>query len=232
MIMKTMIKATIAAASLGAGFIGLSAPAAAADVRCNSSVGGYNYCRTSTAGGVVLKQQHSPHACYQNDTWGYDGGGVWVANGCSATFRTGRRDNDGDTAAKIGLGILALGVIGALADNNNNDDGYNNQPPPPPPQGYPPYDPNYPQQGYPQGGYPPQQGYPQQGGYPGNDDDAYIISCDSKNNKNRFCPVQIRNYAQLVHQRSRSACRFNKTWGYDRRGVWVKKGCRGDFAIY
>ncbi len=228
MAMKIYLKATITAAAFGASLIGTSAPAAAADVRCNSSVGGYNYCRTSTAGGVTLRAQHSPHACYQNDTWGFDGSGVWVANGCSATFRIGRRDDDGDTAAKIGLGILALGVIGALASGDNDDDGYNN-PPPPPPQNY---DPNYPQ-GYPQGGYPPQQGgYPQQG-YPDDDyGDAYIISCDSKNNKYRLCQVPIRNYAQLVHQRSRSACRFNKSWGYDRRGVWVKKGCRGDFAIY
>lgn len=228
MTFKTMLKATITAAAFGAGLIAMSAPAAAADIRCNSSVGGYNYCRTSTAGGVVLRVQHSRFGCHQNDTWGYDGGGIWVANGCSATFRTGRRDDDGDTAAKIGLGILALGVLGALADNDNgDDDGYGNQPPPPPPQGYPPYDPNYPPQGG--GGYPPQGGYPQ-GGY--DDDDAYIITCESKSNKSRFCPVPIRNYAQLVQQRSRTACRFNKTWGYDQRGVWVKKGCRADFAIY
>jgi hypothetical protein len=169
-----------------------------------------------------LKVQHSPHACYQNDTWGYDSSGIWVANGCSATFRIGRKD-DGDTAAAVGLGILALGVLGALADNN--DDGYN-QPPPPPPQGY---DPNYP----PPGGYPGQGGYPDQDGYPDdNYNDAYVISCDSKKNKYRFCAVPIQNYAQLVHQRSRSACRFNKSWGYDRRGVWVKSGCRADFAIY
>jgi hypothetical protein len=227
MTLKTMLKATIAAAAFGASLIGTSAPAAAADLRCDSRVGSYNYCRTSTAGGVVLRAQHTPHACYQNDTWGFDGGGIWVANGCSATFRIGRKDDD-DTAAKIGLGILALGVIGALASGDNDDDGYNN-PPPPPPQGYPPYDPNYP----PPGGYPNQGEYPNQGGYPDDDySDAYIISCDSKNNKYRFCQVPIRNYAQLVHQRSRSACRFNKSWGYDRRGVWVKKGCRGDFAIY
>ena len=85
MTLKSMLKTTIAAAAFGAGLIATSAPAAAADLRCNSSVGGYNYCRTSTAGGVVLRTQHSPHACYQNDTWGFDGSGVWVANGCSAT---------------------------------------------------------------------------------------------------------------------------------------------------
>jgi hypothetical protein len=220
MTLKTMLRSTIAAAAFGITLAGTAAPAAAADLRCNSSPGGYNYCRTSTAGGVVLRTQHTYHACYQNDTWGYDGSGVWVANGCSATFRIGRDDDD-DTAAKVGLGILALGVIGALASGDNNDDGYNN--PPPPPQNYGQYDPP---QGY------PQQGYPQ-GGYPDDDyDDAYIVSCDSKNNKYRFCQVPIRNYAQLVHQRSRSACRFNKSWGYDRRGVWVKKGCRADFAIY
>jgi hypothetical protein len=215
MTLKAMLKATLAAAVLSTGTLASSSPALAGDLRCDSRVGGYNQCRTSTAGGVVLKYQHSPHACYQNDTWGYDGSGIWVANGCSATFRVGRDDDD-DTAAKVGLGLLALGVLGALASGDSDDGGYNN-PPPPPPQGYPQ-----------SGGY-----YPQQGGYPDDDyDDAYTISCDSKNNKYRFCAVQIPSHAQLVHQRSRSACRFNKSWGYDRRGVWVKKGCRADFAIY
>lgn len=225
--LRTILTSTLAAAALSVGVVGNTSPAAAENLRCDSPIGGYNYCRTSTAGGVELRVQHTPNPCYQNDTWGYDGRGIWVANGCSATFHIGR--DDGKTAAAVGLGILALGVIGALADNDQQDDhgGYN-QPPPPPPQ-------NYPDNGsYPPGGYPP-SGYPQGGyqqGYPDDDEDQNIISCDSKNNKYRQCLVPIRHHAELVHQRSRSACRFNKSWGFDRRGIWVKKGCRGDFAIY
>ena len=37
---------------------------------------------------------------------------------------------------------------------------------------------------------------------------------------------------QLSRQLSKSACRYNDTWGYDRRGIWVDRGCRGDFQLY
>lgn len=64
------------------------------------------------------------------------------------------------------------------------------------------------------------------------EDDYVLISCNSKNNKYKQCPIRILGHAELVRQKSRNACRFNKTWGYDRRGVWVSKGCRAEFAIY
>jgi hypothetical protein len=44
--------------------------------------------------------------------------------------------------------------------------------------------------------------------------------------------VRVRSDVELIRQRSTSACRFNTSWGYDRRGVWVNKGCRADFAVY
>jgi len=230
---KTALKSTIASAALCLGLAGTAAPAQASDeLRCDSAPGAYNYCRTDTSGGVTLNYQHTRYGCYQNDTWGFDRNGIWVSNGCSATFRVGSRDkDDGKTAAAIGLGILALGVIGAIASQDDHDS--NDYPPPPPPsQGYPPgYDPNYPPQpGY-DPNYPPQEQYDPYDPY-GTYGNARIIYCDSKKNKLKFCPVPVRDYVQLVRQRSKSACRFNKSWGYDRRGVWVNKGCRAEFAIY
>ena len=240
MTLKTVLKATIAATALGLGLAGTTTTAQAAqELTCDSNPGGYNYCRTSTAAGVTLLTQRSRYGCYQNDTWGYDSGGIWVANGCSATFRIGREDKSDNTAAAVGLGILALAILGAGSDNN--DDGYNEPPPPPPPpppQGYPGGYP--PPGGYPQGGYqppppPPPQGYPPgsyQQGYNQYYGAATIIPCNSRKNKYQFCAAPVRNYVELVQQRSKSSCRFNKSWGYDRKGVWVNKGCRADFAIY
>ena len=242
---KTALAATIAAAALST--LSTTAPASAGsrELRCDSPLGGSNYCPTSTKSGVELEYQHTPYPCYENDTWGYDAGGIWVANGCSATFRIGH-DND-KTAEAVGLGILALGVIGALSDN-----GHDSAPPPQsyPPQGNPGYQPpgSYPPPGGyppPPGGYPPPQGGYQPPGYqPPGPPNGYppqgqrfdlrplIVSCDSKNYKFRACAAPVRQYAELVYQRSKNACRFGKTWGYDRNGVWVKKGCRGDFEIH
>ncbi|AXC09618.1 hypothetical protein ACPOL_0233 [Acidisarcina polymorpha] len=35
----------------------------------------------------------------------------------------------------------------------------------------------------------------------------------------------------MVRQRSGSACIQGQTWGYDRRGTWVDRGCRADFVV-
>ena len=40
-----------------------------------------------------------------------------------------------------------------------------------------------------------------------------------------------RDRARLVEQRSRSACIEGRSWGYDRRGIWVSGGCEGLFEI-
>lgn len=211
MSLKSTLKTTIAATAFTLGMATMATPAQAADIRCDSRTGSSNYCRIDTSPGVTLRQQHSRQPCYQNDTWGFDRRGIWVANGCSATFRVGR-EKDGDNAAAIGLGILALGIIGAIASQDDNrDDNY------PPPSGPPPgYGDDYPDD------YDPYDPYER----------ANIVSCDSKNYKIRYCPAPVRDYVELVRQRSNRACRFGKTWGYDRRGVWVNKGCRADFAIY
>jgi hypothetical protein len=36
---------------------------------------------------------------------------------------------------------------------------------------------------------------------------------------------------RLVRQLSETACRRGETWGFDRRGIWVDKGCAAEFAV-
>jgi hypothetical protein len=36
---------------------------------------------------------------------------------------------------------------------------------------------------------------------------------------------------QLAKQRSDSPCRQGYSWGYDRGGIWVDRGCRADFIV-
>lgn len=236
------------------------APTASADeLRCGSGPGTNNYCHVDTSQGVDLLVQHSGYPCYYNDTWGYDRAGIWVANGCSATFRVGNdKPKGGDkTAAAVGLGILALAILGAASDDEHPDD---RNPSPPHSNNYaggqnygnksgynqgsgPNYGPapgsSY---GSPPGGSAEQSGNYGQGNSYGSgqyannqrddEEDYVLISCNSKNKKLRTCPIRIRGHAELIRQRSSSACRFNKSWGYDPHGVWVSKGCRGDFAVY
>lgn len=58
-------------------------------IRCSSRKGRYKLCPVDTGDGVELLKQHSRATCRGN--WGYNDQGVWVDNGCRATFRIVRR---------------------------------------------------------------------------------------------------------------------------------------------
>lgn len=88
---------------------------------------------------------------------------------------------------------------------------YSNRPPPPPPQQYP-----YPDQ-------PPPPNYPGYG--------QQTVSCGSPQYRMLRCPVPANwRGVRIVQQTSKSACVEGQTWGFDRGGIWVDKGCGGVFA--
>jgi hypothetical protein len=58
-----------------------------------------------------------------------------------------------------------------------------------------------------------------------------IIGCDSNDGRMRRCNVSIRRDARMIRQRSNTACIEGQTWGWDRDGVWVNRGCRADFEV-
>jgi hypothetical protein len=60
---------------------------------------------------------------------------------------------------------------------------------------------------------------------------ARTVRCESKDYRYRFCSVRTYGDVELEHERSRSACRYGRTWGYDHRGIWVDRGCRADFTV-
>ena len=60
---------------------------------------------------------------------------------------------------------------------------------------------------------------------------AQTIHCESKHHQYKYCRVDTANYATLERQISRTRCRLNDTWGYDRHGVWVDRGCEGNFRV-
>ena len=57
-----------------------------------------------------------------------------------------------------------------------------------------------------------------------------MMQCESRDYQYQFCgtPDGV-THARLVEQRSRSGCIEGRTWGYDRRGIWVSGGCQGMF---
>jgi hypothetical protein len=66
------------------------------------------------------------------------------------------------------------------------------------------------------------------------DDDRYgarEVRCASEDHRDRFCPVDTRGGVRIVRQESHADCVLGRTWGYDRRGIWVANGCRARFVV-
>jgi len=59
----------------------------------------------------------------------------------------------------------------------------------------------------------------------------YNVYCASDNGRRNSCPVDTSGGVRLVRKRSESPCVYGSSWGYDRRGIWVDRGCRADFEI-
>lgn len=54
--------------------------------------------------------------------------------------------------------------------------------------------------------------------------------CESESGDQRYCSVDTRAGVRLVKQLSNTPCVQGRNWGYDRFGVWVTYGCRGEFV--
>jgi len=60
---------------------------------------------------------------------------------------------------------------------------------------------------------------------------AQRFRCESNDGRTNQCRVDTRGGVVLVRQLSRGACIEGRTWGWDRRGVWVAEGCRAEFEV-
>lgn len=133
-------------------------------IRCESEGGRYEYCRTGSSY-VRLERQLSRTPCVEYDTWGIEGDGVWVRDGCRATFVVEER---------------SPGIIG--------------------------------------GGY----------GWWGNKS----VVCKSEGYQYNHCPMNRRGRkVRLVRQMSDTRCVRGDNWGANRDGIWVDRGCAGEFVL-
>lgn len=221
-------------------------------VICESINERYNRCSVDTRGGVELARQLSRGACIAGQTWGYEHGFIWVDRGCRGEFEIGRGGYGPPGYGQPGYGDPNWGIDGDeyLIRCESIDQR----------QAFCPFDIgradvrlerqlsrgacvlgrtwNFNPRGiYVSGGCrgefrvdrdfrpgPGQGGQPGYGGY-------NVIRCESYDQRRNHCAANIRYGARLDRQLSKGACREGYSWGWDRRGIWVDKGCRGDFVI-
>lgn len=128
-------------ASLLSGAVG----ATPREVLCESKHMRHAYCPIGEHGDVKVMTSFGSHPCIEGQTWGTDGSGIWVDQGCYAKFwvddrkssRSGR-----NTAIAAGIGIAAIAAAIA-SQRHDQQQGYVPPPPASPPSYNPPPRPNY-----------------------------------------------------------------------------------------
>jgi hypothetical protein len=60
---------------------------------------------------------------------------------------------------------------------------------------------------------------------------AQNVYCESGDMRRHWCSEGINARVRLVRQRSDARCVQGRTWGVDRSGIWVDRGCRADFEV-
>jgi hypothetical protein len=216
-------------------------------IRCESRDYRQVYCGTDARDGARIVNQLSDTACVEGRTWGWDRRGVWVSGGCRGEFEIGslgyRGGHDGAYGQGGGYGevvrcesrdyrqvycnietrrgVQLVNQLSSTACVEGRTWGADRR-------GV-----------WVSGGCRAEFAVGGGGGYGYQGDRGLPIDraqrtvvCESKDNRYRHCPTRIRRGADLVRQMSeRSDCVFNRSWGYDNNGVWVDRGCRGEFAV-
>jgi hypothetical protein len=197
------------------------------------------YKRTSTRGGVRLKDQLSREACVQGISWGFDRDGIWVDQGCRAVFETGGPDwserPSGRTVTvesrnqeryyyristrggvrlfrQISRDACVEGVSwGFDRDGIWVDKGCRAE---------------------------FEVGSSSSSGWSGGGSSGgglfggpQTVKVESKNQQRTYRRISTRGGVRLKDQLSRDACVEGISWGFDRDGIWVDKGCRAEFQI-
>ncbi len=204
-------------------------------ITCSSNSGGRVVCPADTRAGVSLVNQRSDSPCVFGRTWGYDARSIWVDRGCRADFQTtagnwggwdkgyniycasdngGRQRCPTDTRGGVQMArqrssspciygqTWGWDGRGVWVDRGCRADF---------------------QIGSTGGGWRP--------GGPGWQPSKNVVTCSSNDGGRNVCATNTNGGVRLIRQRSDADCIYQRTWGYDRRGIWVDRGCRADFEV-
>jgi hypothetical protein len=63
-------------------------------------------------------------------------------------------------------------------------------------------------------------------------DRTITVTCESRDGRRHRCAADTLGQITLGRELTRRGkCVENRTWGYDRNGIWVDRGCRAEFLI-
>jgi len=58
-----------------------------------------------------------------------------------------------------------------------------------------------------------------------------IVTCSSDDGRRRLCPADTSRGVIIAREFGRGRCIQGQTWGMDRSGIWVDRGCGADFRV-
>lgn len=220
-------------------------------ITCESRGNRYNYCRTDIRGRIRLDRQLSDAPCRRYETWGADGdgGGVWVSDGCRATFivepRIARPRYEEEKGGKRGRTITCESKSERYNYCRTNTYGevyLDRQLSDAPCREYDTWGADGDGSGiWVRNGcravfvVESRGAWRDRGGHADDQSNrSRMFTCKSESFKLNYCRTGTRGAnIRLIRQLSDAPCRENYTWGADRDGggVWVNKGCSAEFIV-
>lgn len=195
-------------------------------VRCESRDSGRQRCAMDVSRGVQMVRQLSEQACIREGSWGVDEHGVWVAHGCRAEFaatvpatararRVVRCESSGRSER---CPVLLRGLPVRLIRQQSMMPCHEGR-----------------TWGYGRNEIWVSRGCKGQFEVAAEDGSGFVdvprqVTCESRHKLRRECGVSVSRKVTLVRQLSGSPCEEGRSWGWDRNGIWVDKGCRAEFS--
>jgi hypothetical protein len=207
-------------------------------IPCSSEDGEKHYCEADTRNGAHLLRQSSKAECKEGESWGYDEEGIWVDKGCGGEFALGRAAEATDAPGESsGQTISCASEDGrrkvCAADTNNGVQLVRQRSDAKCREGS--------SWGHDARGIWVDKGcagdfvvkvpgHPT--GSPTQARRSEIISCMSFDGRKNYCETDTQGAkVTLTRQIGTANCTEGSTWGVDRRGIWVDRGCSGEFLV-
>lgn len=195
-------------------------------IRCNSEDGRRKDCPADTSHGVQIDHHTSEAPCRFRREWGWDSKGVWVTKGCGADFATRgkpraraiRCESEGEArvecVADTIFGVALFRQFSEAPCILGTTWGFDDS------------------------GVWVAKGCGGQfvlGGYRLSPDavpeNAARVRCESVDGALHECDVDTTRGIGLIRELSKAPCVLNRTWGYRADVIWVREGCRAEFAV-
>jgi peptide methionine sulfoxide reductase MsrB len=213
--------------------------AQSAVIPCISEDGEKHYCEADTRYGARLVRQQSTAPCKENESWGYDEQGIWVDKGCGGEFTLGGGQGGAEPGGtEMGQTIMCASQNGRRtacpADTSSGVQLVRQLSDAKCKEGS--------SWGQDKSGIWVDKGCQAEfvvgvaahpsGSGKGANAKSQRISCTSDDGRKNYCDVDTQGaQVKLVRQQGMQPCEEGSTWGYDRRGIWVDRGCRGEFLV-